>query len=275
VPLLVRSQFMLQSLLFIFFLPSIYATELKPWYPRYLELQPKMDYLYQVYHSVATKHGHKNRNDHDHFLKLSTIGALDRYSAEIEMTGAATRHRNFGLADIRFTGRYQLSDDTLGDHASVTTGLTIEQVLRLARNDVSNFYHGGIQFEGHLAVGKETVCGKFWRTRIWGVGAIGAADIGSAWLRFNLGWEYNLWDLEQIGFYAYSRWGLGGKGLRLKHFRGYGPIQHQSIDLLLECKHQFSFGGILGFGYGYRVYAANCPRYVNFFHANFCYPFGL
>ena len=78
-----------------------------------------------------------------------------------------------------------------------------------------------------------------------------------------------------MGFYVKSRWGLGDRGLHLKSFQGYGPIQHHSIDLSVEYKHHFEFGGILGVGYGYRVLARNCPRYVNFFMANFLYPFGL
>lgn len=251
------------------------ATEQEPWYPRYLELQPKATYIHQTYPSLAAKHGHKKQRAHDHFLFLSVSGAYDPYSVEVETALAATRHRSFGWAALRLTGRYQLFNDTVGDLVSVVAGLTVEQVFKQALRDVANFYHGGIQGEAHLSIGKETECWKFWTSRLWGVGAVGIADLGSPWLRFDLGWSHNFWDQGQVKFYMHSLWGLGGKSLHPRHFHGYGSIRHQSIDIGLEGKHRFAWGGILGLGYGYRVLAANCPKDTSFILLSFLYPFGL
>lgn len=251
------------------------ATELKPWFSTPLELQPKATYVNQLFHSVDTPHRHKKYPSDDHFLLLSLSAAYDVYSVEVETTLADTRHRSFGVADISLTGRYQIRNDVIGDPASIVAGVTVEQVFKQARKDVGNFYHGGIQAEAHLAVGRETVCWQFWRSRWWGVGGVGVADTGSPWLRLDLGWDHNWWDRQQLGVYMLTLWGLGNEGLDLKGFGGYGPIRHQSVDLGVEYKYHFEFGGIAGLGYGYRVFAQNCPRHVNFFSVSFLYPFGL
>lgn len=259
-------------LLFPFF---VQGTQLQPWLPRYLELQPKASYLYQAYNSVSTGERHRHRKDRDHFLNLSLSTACAVYGIEVETDLGATRHRKFTFSDLALTGRYQFLDDVIGDPVSVIGGLTIAQVFRLARNDISNFYHGGIQGEAHVSVGKEWQCWNFWRSRLWGVGVFGVADIGSPWLRFDFGWEYNWWDINQIGLYLKSRGGFGGRDLKIHHFSGYGPVAYRVIDISFEARHHFESGFIVGCGAGYRILAKNCPRCVCFLSANLLYPFGL
>ncbi len=268
----------LKSILFIFlFFPFIgHATELSPWYSRYLELQPKATLLYQSYRSVDTVHGFKKHCSDDLFLFLSLSGAYDIYSLELESTLANTHHRNFGFADIRLTGRYQWLDDEIGDPISLVTSATVAQVFTLARNDISCFYHGGIETEFDLSIGSEVICQQFWLSRIWGVAGFGVADIGSPWCRFNIVWDHNWWDIHQLSLFIHTLWGLGGEGLHLnRHFRGYGPIHHQSVDLGIEYTYQFENGAIAGINYMRRLYALNCPRCVNFCSLSLLFPFGL
>ncbi len=251
------------------------ATDKMPWFPRYLEFQPRVSYLFQEYRRIDTKHGSKHRRSVDNFLALSVGGSYDRWAVELETSAGATRHRTFTLSDFAVTGRFLLLDDTIGDPVSISTGLTVTQVFTLARQDLSCFYHGGIEAEAHLSIGKETSCEQFWRSHIWGILGAGGADLGSPWLRADLAWETNYWDLNRLRFFANTLWGLGQNDLSLReHFRGYGPIRHQSIDLGILYTHLFETGVFADIGYIYRIYARNCPEHVNQILVSFLYPFG-
>ena len=262
--------------LFLVGLNNLSATELAPWYPRNLELQPKVSYAFQTYRDINTHHGNKKRPSDSSFVNLSLSGALSIYAAEIEVNFAETAHRTFTFSDVRLTGRYQFLDDVIGDPVSLVAGVTVIQDLRLARQDLSCFYHGGIEGEFTLAVGKECVCEQFWTSRLWGVAGIGIADIGSPWLRFDAQWDNNWYDLHELSFFIDTLWGLGGRGLSINHpFRGYGPIHHQSIDLGVKYSRTFCSGAIGTIGYAFRPYALNFPRFVSTFYVSLLYPFGL
>jgi hypothetical protein len=262
---------------FFFLFPVwLLGTELAPWYNRYLELQPKAVWTYQGYQTLNTTQGNIRKPSHDNFLDLGISAAYSVYSFEIETHWASTRHRHFGFADLALTGRYQWWDDTSGNDFSLTTGLTVKQVFKLARNDISNFYQGGVEAEAHAALGKEVVCQQFWVSRLWGVLGFGIADIGSPWIRFNVAWEQNCWDQHQLSTYINTLWGLGTHGLHLnRHFRGYGAIRHQSIDIGIKYTYETDCWGIWSLDYSRRLYALNCPYAVNQVAVGVLYPFGL
>ncbi len=255
---------------------SMEATELSPWYSRYLEIQPKVSYAYQFYPSVKVANNTKKYSAHNQFVNMSLSGAYDRWSLELESNFAETRHRSWSFSDVRFTLRYQNWDDVLGDPFSLVSGCTVIQDVKWAKNDLSCFYHGCLESVFHIAAGKETSCEQFWVSHIWGLAAVGIADEGSPWLEGGLSWNHNGWDVHDFNISLTSLWGLGRNNLNLdKHFKGYGSISHYSIDLALNYHYSFEFGGLLGIEYTYRIYAHNCPSCVNTFGVNFTYPFGL
>ena len=206
-----------------------FATDLKPWYDRYLEIQPKATYIFQSYSKIKTGEGTLHRSSNDHFLNFSVSGAYDRWSAELETTFAATRHRSFGFCDARLTGRYQWLDDVVGDPVSLVTGVTLTQACKIALHDPSCFYHGKFEAEMHLAVGKEIACEQFWTSRGWGVLGLGLADTGSPWIRADFAWEQNWCDVHEFEIALRTLWGCGGENFHRYHFKGYGPIKHYSI----------------------------------------------
>jgi hypothetical protein len=251
------------------------ATEKMPWFWRYLEFQPRLTYRLQEYRRVDTKFGSKHRRSVDNFITLSLGGSYDRWAIEVETSAGATRHRTFTPSDIALTGRFLILEDTIGDLVSLSTGVTFTQVFTIARHDISCFYHGGIEAEGHLAIGKETSSEQFWTSRTWAIFGIGCADLGSPWLRADFAFEKNCYDLHRFRFFAHSLFGLGQDDLVLKyHFRGYGPIRHQTIDLAVLYTRFFESGLSVDLGYLYRIYARNCPEHVNQFVLSFLYPFG-
>jgi hypothetical protein len=252
------------------------ATDLSPWYTRYLEIQPKASYEYQFYSTVNDSNKAKHYSSQNHFLNMSLSGAYDRWCLEFESNFADTRHRSFSFSDVRLTLRYQWLDDVLGDPISLISGCTLIQDVKWARNDISCFYHGCFEGEFHLAAGKETSCEQFWMSRLWGLLGFGMADEGSPWIQGSLNWDHNWWDFHKVNMSILSLWGLGGNNLNLaRPFKGYGSIGHYSIDLAVSYQYTFDFGGMFGVEYAYRLYAHNCPARVNTFGVNFIYPFGL
>jgi hypothetical protein len=252
------------------------ARDLSPWYERNLELHPRATFLYQNYETIDTVHGNRHHPSNDLYLYLGISGAFSKYSIELDSTFANTRHMRFNIADVGLTGRYQWFNEDIGDCYSLVTSLTATQVFTLARNDLSNFYHGGIEIEADVSLGREVICEQFWQSRLWGVAGFGFADIGSPWVRFNAVWEHNWWDLHSAGIFLDTLWGLGHKGLRIhRHFHGYGPIRHQSVDLGLCYTYDTECFGIWTLGYSRRLYALNCPKHVNHFIVSIEYPFGL
>lgn len=257
-------------------LSSLHGTERAPWFSRNLELQPKMAYTYQTYNSFNTNHRPKSHGSDNSFLNVSLSGAYAQYSMEIEVNAAATRHRMFTCSDITLTGRYQLLDDVVADPVSLTVGLSLAQVFKLALHDLSCFYHGGFQGEIDVAVGKELSCDQSWQSRWWGILGFGVADHGSPWVRGDLNWEKNWEEVHRVRLGLESLWGLGHRGLQIqKHFRGYGPVRHQSIDALASYTYATDCYGIWTVGCGGRLYALNCPRGAVCCSISLLYPFGL
>lgn len=257
-------------------LGTLQGTEYLPWYPRYLEFQPKLTNLYQGYHTIDTVHGFKKRPSNDYFLFLSLLNTYKAYSLELETSLATTRKRNFSFNDVRLTGRYQWLDDVIGDPISLNTGVTLTQSFKQARHDLSCFYRGGFELELFGAVGKEISSNAFLCSRLWGVLGLGIADIGAPWLFFKTSYDHNFWDIHDARIFLNSLWGFGPNGLHLEHhFKGWQSIRYQTIDLGAEYNYTVPCGLKVGISYAHRVYALNAPRAVNFVTLSLLYPFGI
>lgn len=272
---------------------TLSATEYCPWFGPWLEVEGRATARLEAYPSINGHHCHKippndvfahydgrkniNKSATNGFLDLSaSMTYPERWSSEVEVVIATTRHCSFGVDSLKFTGRHLFFDDVIGDPLSLSAGVSAIGVFPPFTHDVSVFHHGGIAGEMHIAVGKEFICREFWTSRLWGVGAVGLGDVGSAWLRFDTFFEHNWWDRHHLRLSAKTLWGLGQNRLNLcEHFGGYGPIAHNSVDIGLRYGYFFEFGLTANIEYAYRVYARNCPQDVNILSLNFLYPFGL
>lgn len=252
------------------------ATDLKPWFPRSLEFQPRFTYLHQQYTEVDTGRGVCCKRSKDDFYTASLELAYAEYCGEIETTFAGTGSHHLGPEDVSLTLRYQLFDDVIGDPVSLVAGVTLSQVFSLALKDISTFYHGTAQGEIHAAIGRECSTWTTWSSRWWVVGAFGAGDHGSPWIRGEAAWEKNILEMQQVRFFIHTLYGLGRNDLELNvPFEGYGPIRHQSVDVGLQYRYTFDCDSILSAGFIRRVYSRNCPKDVNIYFVRYLYPFGL
>lgn len=265
----------LASLLLLCTFSTLSGTDLKPWFPRYLEIQSSFTYWHQQYSSVSEGDRSKRWRSQDDFFTVGLEAAYDTLCGELEATLASTKHRHFGADNIRATLRYQILDDILGDTVSLVAGATLSQVFSQALKDVSVFHHGGVEGELHLSVGRESTCQETWSSRWWCVGGVGLGDHGSPWLHGECAWEKNWCDTQFVRLYGIALGGLGGDSLNVKKFDGYGPIAHRSLDFGAMYRYTFPCWGTLSFTYARRLYAKNCPEKTNSYIFCYDYPFGL
>lgn len=263
--------------IFIFCIPFvIQATDLKPWFPRYLEIQPRFTYLHQYYSKVDTNLGTQCKISKNDFYTGSIELAYDNICGELETTVASTGGHHLAFDDVSGTFRYLLLDDVIGDPVSLVAGVTVTQVFSPALRDINTFYHGGIEAEFHLSIGKEVTSYNTWDSRTWGVAGLGIADHGSPWVHGELAWEKNWCERQHFRIFAEGIYGLGRHSLDLCiPFHGYGSIRHQSIDVGALYKYFFWDANSLTLGYAYRVHSKNCPKNVSSIFVSYMHPFGL
>lgn len=249
------------------------TTELAPWFPPDLMVQPKITYIHQKYKEIAFADRLVRRHADDNFYAFSATVAHKALCFELETTFADTYRQDGCLDNVRLTLRKQLYSDIIGDPISLTAGLTLTQAFKHSLHDISSFHHGKFEGEFHLAAGKELSCGSFWMSRMWGVIGIGQGDRANPWIRADLTYERNWWDFHKVTVFTKTLWGLGPKNLSLP-FKGYGPIAHQSIDIGASYDYQTPWRAIVGVEYAHRLYARNFPAYTNYFVVKLLYPIG-
>lgn len=252
------------------------AIEYSPWLGNVLEPNLRASAWLNSYQSVDTGHGVKRQAACDGFFDLDvSLAYRENIEFELEAVAAKTRTHCFGMDSVLFAGKYRFWNDIVGDPLTVTAGAVVSKVFKHALQDIAAFHHGGIQGEVYLSAGREFSCMQFWMSRVWGVVGFGIADLGSPWIRGDIAWEHNCWDRHQFKLFVDTLWGLGHNNLHLHHFKGYGPVNHQSVDAGIRYSLGFDYGIFLRFEYAYRVYARNCPRHVNRALLSLFYPLGL
>lgn len=266
---------------------SLTATDFSPWLTRDFEIETRGTALYQTYNKVDTPDGDLHHRGDDRFYTLSAEGTLScvpmldmtlcGFNAEFETTIADTHHQHPCIDNFRLTMRYRLFDDVMDeDPFTLVAGATMTQAFKHSLHDISSFHHGQIEGELHVTIGKEEPCMEYWFTRKWAVFGVGMGDIGSVWFRGDAVWERNWYEQHQLRFFLHSLWGLGGDNISLmKPFRGYGPINHQSVDLGTRYTYIFCNYATISFEYTRRVYAKNFPDQANLYLISYMYPFGL
>ncbi len=266
---------------FIFlFLLNVYrvgATEYQPWLGNFYEFELRSSVMYQGYTHLSSGSHLKKYSSNDVFLNLSlSVARPDPDgSLEFEITEARTRRQKGEIDQLKLTGRYLWQDDVAGDPISLITGISYIQAFSSSLKDVSSFHHGLYNAEFFLSLGQEKAEGILWDSRWWSVFAIGMAEQGSPWFRFRLDYDKRWEEKHETKLFLHSLWGLGRHPLRLNHFHGYGPIQHQSIDLGWRYTYLLEFYGSVSLEYSYRVYARNFPAYTHRVIAQLLYTFGL
>lgn len=263
--------------LFLFIPLICAATDLKPWFGNDYEVEIRATLLYQNYHAIAIAQRSFRRNANDKFVTLSGAYPFKRYCGEFEATAAFTGHQNHRWDCFRVTGRYLWMDELDGNAFNLATGITLTEPYSRALHDVSSFHHGHIEGEAHFSIGKKfgyPTCIKDYLFRFWHVFGIGVAEEGSPWLRGNWDFEYNYGGLHHFRGFVNTLWGIGGRDLRIRCFKGYGNVKHKSVDVGIRYGYVMGCWGTLSLQFARRVYAYNFPKDANLFLCEYYFPFG-
>lgn len=254
------------------------AAELKPWLGNFYEFELRSDITYRHYHFLAENEHLKKSVSNDVFLNLSLCNAIPdpRIGIEFEITEARTREQRGDIDQLKLTSRYWWLDDIAGDAVSLIAGLVYTQAFSKSLKDVSSFHHGLYNGEFFVSMGKEiSDDGMLWGSRWWTVFSVGVAEQGSPWLSLSFDYEKRWMEKHGGGLFCKTLWGLGGKNLEAHHFRGYGPINHQSVDVGVRYTYEIDYFGHASIEYSFRPYAKNFPAYTHSLLAQILYTFGL
>lgn len=262
-------------LLLVFF--GVSATEYRPWFgeDKLIEITPAYTYQYvpQVDSGGTTFSKHSN----NHFASLSVSAQTDcTWAVQGEVDTAATAVQGYHFEDYKLTLRYRPLSDCEGDPFSLTGGISVSQVSTAARRDLYTFHPGQMEYEAHLAIGKESICRQYWTSRVWGMFGAGIANRGSPWLRAIFGYDKNHWNCYHYGVYVEGLLGLGEHELLLNQpFRGYGAIKYRSLDITGYFTQPVGSVGKLTLEYTLRPWAYNFPTYSHAFTIKLSIPYAL
>lgn len=278
--MVVRKRNRIAKGLFVFILIlglNLGATEYQPWFGNTLEFEFRTAYSFQTYSRVDTAAGSCSVSADDHFLNLSLgITPLSAWNGELELLLAHTSSQGFELAHGRATARYLWFDDVVGDPMSMSTGLSLTVPSEGSQEDLSTPYHGDVEAELHVTVGKEFCEGRYWEERIWALAAVGIANVGSPWVRLDLHFGKNYQDVNRWKLFLHSLWGLGDRCLVLSDkFQSYGSIDHRSVDVGVGYSRLIEYCGRINIEYAYRLYARSYPEHVHVVTLEFLFPFSL
>ncbi len=90
-----------------------------------------------------------------------------------------------------------------------------------------------------------------------------------------MGYDLRTTENQEWRLFCHTLWGLGSRNIHIDHFKGYGSIQHRSVNLGFRYTYLLDYFGSLSFEYTSRVYAHNFPAFANIFLVELRYDFGL
>jgi len=187
-----------------------------------------------------------------------TLG--DSFQAELELEMAVTPRQPYGFRSFAMQGKYLILDDIQGDPVSLAAGVSLREVGSKSVRDVSSPYASYFNTEAIFSVGKEFTKTSDWTTRGYLTGAIGIANKGSAWNRFDAVFEGKIARAHTLKGFLLGYFGYGSETrVNPNAFKGWGYVGHKSLDLGVQYKYQFFLWGEIGLSYAYRVFARFYP----------------
>lgn len=249
----------------------------KPWNGNWFEFQANTSYTYQNYNRLQSKDGSVKFSANDSFFDLGlSFIPLPELVAAINFEFAKTNEMDFNFDSFSFTGKYIILDDIGGDDIALACGAIVSFPVKKAIHDYSQFYHGLVNFEPYLSLGKEFSKGPYWTYRTWGLVGFGIATRSNPWFDFKAIVEKNWTDIHQLSLIGDFKIGLGTRDLvKEKSFVGYGRINHQSLDIGLKYAYLMGIYGRINLGYVHRVYAKNAPENANLITIAYLIPFSI
>ena len=266
--------------LFCLFLPlTAWGTQYRPWLGNFGEFEWRNAMRFQTYHHLLKGNQAKPYASDDLFLESSLAATIFNYQLEFEVVGANTR-RQSGIDHLKLTGRNLILDDINGDPLSLAAGISLIQTFSPGLHDPSAFHHGYTEAEIFLSFGKEFYDESSyevdWKSRVWALIGMGTSfDRGSPWQNVILAYEQSFKLNHRVKVFTNALYGDGSRRFHFQDFKGYGSVQHASVDVGIRYTYLIDFFGNASLEYTNRVYSYNFPSQVSQITLQVLYSFGL
>lgn len=251
--------------------------EKKPWfYPPYqfqIGTNINPNYFTNVQSGFNPLDYHSNNFD---WVLYFLAPFSETFDAQIEVNFKKTTKKNFNFETVVAQIRKQLLDDIKGDWVSLYWGFNYRYVPKVRLGDVATPYHNLSNFEIVGAIGKEFAKDFQWycRTFLWG--AVGQANTGYPWGRFDFCIQGRTYGNYILSAGSKGYFGSGPeKVVNVNQFDSWARIQHQSVDVYGEFAYKSQVWGEFSFRYVYRPYARYFPEHFNAFILSYNYPFSF
>lgn len=255
-----------------------HSTEVDPWLSPLWEFQWRTSLLYDHVSIVQTPKGSFKDVSNDYSTQFSLgVTPWPCWNIEAELYLTRTSDIDFSYEALYLTARYLWLDDLSGDLISLTTGLTCSLPGNPFLRDFSFPYHGHLNLEGHVAIGKEwSREKKEWSARLWAYGGVGITNRGTPWLSGTATWDLNLSDRLECGAFTFLLYGLGHNNIIPNiPFTGFALINHQNVDIGLYLNYDYGYLGTLTLIGWYNVHAHNFVENTVGIGASLLIPFSL
>lgn len=256
---------------------SSFATEYSPWLTPPFEFRGDVGYFYTKDLTVQTPLGRISdlKSVSSCYLNLG-VTPWPNWHVETKLLLSGASDLPLSYEASLFTLRYAWLDDIQGDWISMTAGVTCSFPGNRYLHDLRFIYHGNINSEFHVTLGKEWALSEDWLTRIWALAGYGIANRGSSWLHGIAMWECQPISRLSLGVFAEALFGMGRKNIDPGvPFTGFGPIDHRNVDLGGEVGYEIPLFGTLTFLGWYRAYAYNCVENNWGVQLRFLFPFSI
>lgn len=254
------------------------AFEMQPWFSYPFEVHFRPSYFASYYPSIEGSVNPLSYNSWNQLLNVNMgMNTMAQFDTQIEVEFFNTKKINPTLLSVGAMGRYLLLDDVEGDPLSLSIGISARYVPDHALRDPFDPYHNIVNFESHIACGKEIDRLHFWVNRFYGIACVGIANVGAPWIKGIGGIEFSSKDnRDQSAVQIVSYFGFGEEQfVNVDAFYGYAKVWHQSVDLSAVYRHAFEIWGTLSLEIGYRVYAKNYPELQVYALFKYDLPFSL
>jgi hypothetical protein len=255
----------------------LYGIDPLPWFSEVYSARTSAGFEYYYFNKIsgAIKNKPYPSNNYLTFVSAGFTPSKD-LDVDCDLELVRTPRQNYSFRSSAVQLRYRFLDDINADPCSIVAGFNVRAVAPKSVRDVSSPYASYVNFEASVSFGREFSCKDTWIMRWYTLGALGIANQGYPWCRYDASIEGNIKYNYRLGLYSCGYFGLNGKNyVNVDHFRGWGHVHHQSVDIGAFFRYKFDRWGALKLAYTFRPYALNYPQWQQSARLVYDLPFSL
>jgi hypothetical protein len=256
---------------------SLLSLNYQPWLGNVYEFDFLSTYKYGWFKQVDSSTTKLNSTYNAHLLRFDlefTSTPRAEYTLELELCD--TTRQQFSFRSIAVQAKKLFLDDIVGDVVSLTSSFSLRYISPRSKKDISSPYGSDVDFEAHVAIGKEIDSNSYWRFRFWADAGVGIANQGSPWLKGKASFEGNFDDRHRWAVLAKVKHGYGkNTKIVINNFKGYSRYRERFVDLCFCYGFRLGVWGTFKAEYDRRLLAKVCPENVNTFVFSYNLPFSF